>query len=110
MAGSWEWSVPNLHAYGAAKAGVIALTRHAAVAYAQDGIRVNAIAPGLTMTDFQRRHSSEELLNEVAQSRTPLKRLGTAEDMAAAAVFLCGAGASFITGEIIEINGGLWVA
>ena len=50
-----------------------------------------------------------KVLKAVAQN-TPLKRVGTAEDIAAAAVFLCGDGATFITGEIIEINGGLWVA
>lgn len=94
--------------YASTKGAIHTFTRGLAKELAPD-IRVNAIAPGVTMTDFQRRHSSEQLLNGVAQ-RTPLKRLGTAEDMAAAAVFLCGAGASFITGEIIEINGGLWVA
>jgi len=94
--------------YASTKGAIHTFTRGLAKELAPD-IRVNAIAPGVTMTDFQRRHSSEQLLNGVAQ-RTPLKRLGTEEDMAAAAVFLCGDGASFITGEVIEINGGLWVA
>ena len=94
--------------YASTKGAIHTITRGMAKELAPD-IRVNAIAPGVTMTDFQRRHSSEELLDGVAQ-RTPLKRLGTEEDMAAAAVFLCGDGAAFITGEVIEINGGLWVA
>ena len=94
--------------YASTKGAIHTFTRGLAKELAPD-IRVNAIAPGVTMTDFQRRHSSEQLLNGVAQ-RTPLKRLGTEEDMTAAAVFLCGDGASFITGEVIEINGGLWMA
>ncbi len=94
--------------YAATKGAIHTYTRGLAKELAPE-IRVNAIAPGLTMTDFQRRHSSEELLNQVAQ-KTPLKRIGNAEEMAAAAVFLCGDGASFVTGEVIEINGGLWVA
>ncbi len=84
------------------------LTRGLAKELAPD-IRVNAIAPGLIMTDFHRRHSTDEAL-ETGAGNTPLKRLGTAEDMSAAVVFLCGAGASFVTGEVIELNGGIWVA
>jgi NAD(P)-dependent dehydrogenase (short-subunit alcohol dehydrogenase family) len=61
------------------------------------------------MTDFHRTHSTPEVLTTVANN-TPLKRLGTAEECAAAAVFLASRGARFITGETIEINGGLWVA
>lgn len=94
--------------YATTKGAIHTFTRGLAKELAPD-IRVNAIAPGVILTDFHRRHTSEERLNVIAQN-TPLKRLGTAEDMAAAAVFLCGDGASFITGEVIEINGGLWVA
>ncbi|MBD3307944.1 SDR family oxidoreductase [candidate division KSB3 bacterium] len=94
--------------YASTKGAIHTYTRGLAKELAPQ-IRVNGIAPGLTMTDFQRRHSSEELLEGVAQ-KTPLQRIGTAEEMAAAAVLLCGDGASFITGEVLEINGGLWVA
>ena len=70
---------------------------------------MNGIAPGVAMTDFHRTHSTPEALAAVT-GNTPLKRLGTAEDNAGAAVFLCSKAGNFITGETIEINGGLWVA
>ena len=72
-------------------------------------IRVNGIAPGMILTDLHQTHSTQQQLNDAAQ-RTPLQRIGTSQECAAAVVFLCGSGASFITGEIIEINGGLWLA
>ena len=94
--------------YAATKGAIHTYTRGLAKELAPD-IRVNAIAPGVIDTDFHVRHSSRERLDTIAQN-TPLKRVGTADDMAAGVVYLCGDGASFVTGEIIEINGGLWVA
>jgi len=94
--------------YAAAKGAIHTYTRGLAKELAPD-IRVNGIAPGVALTDFHRKHSTEQNLTTIA-SNTPLKRLGQPEDHAAAAVFLCGAGASFVTGEVIEINGGLWLA
>jgi 3-oxoacyl-[acyl-carrier protein] reductase len=94
--------------YASTKAAIHTYTRGLAKELAPD-IRVNAIAPGVALTDFHRTHSTPEGLATIANN-TPLKRLGTAEDHGAAAVFLSGKGASFITGEVIEINGGLWVA
>jgi 3-oxoacyl-[acyl-carrier protein] reductase len=94
--------------YAATKAAVHTLTRGMAKELAPL-IRVNGISPGVALTDFHRTHNTPANL-EVVRNNTPLKRLGTAEDQAAAVVFLASAGASFITGEIIEINGGLWVA
>lgn len=94
--------------YASAKGAVHTFTRGLAKELAPK-IRVNGIAPGVIHTDFHRIHSGEERLRGIAQA-TPLQRVGQADDCAAAAIFLCGDGASFITGEIIEINGGLWVA
>jgi 3-oxoacyl-[acyl-carrier protein] reductase len=94
--------------YAATKGAIHTLTRGLAKELAPD-IRVNAIAPGIILTDFHLRHSTEEALKTVAEN-TPLKRSGKPEEIAAAAVFLSGQGASYITGEIIEINGGLWLA
>jgi len=94
--------------YAATKAAIHTLTRGLAKEVAPE-IRVNAISPGVAYTDFHQKYSTPETLAAVAQN-TPLKRLGTAEDQAAAVVFLCSKGAAFITGEIIEINGGLWLA
>jgi 3-oxoacyl-[acyl-carrier protein] reductase len=94
--------------YAATKGAIHTYTRGLAKELAPD-IRVNAIAPGVIETDFHERHSTKEGLTGIAQ-RTPLQRNGTAEDMAAGVVYLCGDGAAFVTGEVIEINGGLWVA
>jgi 3-oxoacyl-[acyl-carrier protein] reductase len=94
--------------YAATKAAIHTLTRGLAKELAP-AIRVNAISPGVAHTDFHKTHSTPEGLAVIAQN-TPLKRLGEAEDHGAAVVFLCSKGASFITGEVIEINGGLWLA
>ena len=94
--------------YGGAKAMIHTMTRGLAKELAPE-IRVNAISPGVALTDFHKRFSTPEGLAQIAQT-TPLKRLGQADDHGAAVVFLCSKGASFITGEVIEINGGLWLA
>lgn len=94
--------------YAATKGAIHTYTRGLAKELAPT-IRVNAIAPGVALTDFHRTHSTPEGLAGIANN-TPLKRLGAPEDHGAAAVFLCGKGGSFITGEVIEINGGLWLA
>ena len=72
-------------------------------------IRVNGIAPGVIHTDFHKIHTKPEVLESIA-GNTALKRLGLAEDIGGAVVFLCAQAGAFITGEIIEINGGLWFA
>jgi 3-oxoacyl-[acyl-carrier protein] reductase len=94
--------------YASTKGAIHTLTRGLAKEMAPS-IRVNALAPGVITTDFHRRHSSEEALKNFAAA-TPLKRPGRPEEVAGAAVFLCSPAASFITGEIIEINGGIWLA
>ncbi len=72
-------------------------------------IRVNALAPGVILTDFHQRHSTEEGLKNFAAAAI-LKRVGYPEEIAGAAVFLCSPAASFVTGENIEVNGGIWLA
>jgi 3-oxoacyl-[acyl-carrier protein] reductase len=94
--------------YSSTKAAIHTYTRGLAKELAPD-IRVNAIAPGVALTDFHRTHSTPDGLATIA-ANTPLKRLGVAEDHGAAVVFLCAKSGAFITGEVIEINGGLWVA
>jgi len=94
--------------YSATKGAIHTFTRGLAKELAPR-IRVNAIAPGVIMTDLHRKLSSKQKLRNFAKA-TPLQRNGQPEDCAGAVVFLAGAGASFITGEVIEINGGLWVA
>src|SRR5204863_4099647 len=94
--------------YAATKGAILTLTRGMAKEYAPE-IRVNGLAPGVILTDFHRKHSTPAMLDSMSAS-TPLKRIGTADECAAAAVFLCSRAAAFITGETIEINGGLGLA
>ena len=92
--------------YSGTKAFVSAWTKTLAKELAPDGIRVNAVSPGTIMTDFHRRYSSEEKLRATAES-IPLKRLGTADDCAPAYLFLAAdALAGYMTGQVIEVNGG----
>ena len=90
--------------YSAAKAGVIGLTKALAKEVGLSGVRVNCIAPGVIMTDMMKGFD-EDTLDEL-RDETPLNRLGTPEDIAEAAVFLCSDKASFITGQVLGINGG----
>ena len=90
--------------YSAAKAGVIGLTKALAKEVGLSGVRVNCIAPGVVMTDMMKGFDAETL-DELRQE-TPLNRLGTPEDIAEAAVFLCSSNASFITGQVLGVNGG----
>jgi 3-oxoacyl-[acyl-carrier protein] reductase len=92
-------------AYGASKAGIIQLTKTLAVAWARDGIRVNAIAPGFIATKMTEVSQSGSV-NEGILQRTPLGRWGTPEDIAGTALFLASPLASFITGETLTIDGG----
>ena len=96
---------PNGAHYVASKAGVIGLTRAAALELAPHRIRVNAIAPGLTDTAQPRYGMSEEEL-ATAGARIPLGRIATADDIAALAVFLLSRESAHITGQTLHVNGG----
>jgi 3-oxoacyl-[acyl-carrier protein] reductase len=93
-------------AYQASKAAVCAVSRSLAMQLAGDGIRSNSICPGPTLTPLQARWNTEEIRSRVADY-VPLKRIGTAEDMANATLFLLSDAASFITGVELPIDGGL---
>jgi NAD(P)-dependent dehydrogenase (short-subunit alcohol dehydrogenase family) len=103
-------------AYNVAKAGVIMLTRTLALELASYGVRVNAICPGPVYTDFnksvmdQRRQSLDIPLEEMIErirKAVPLGRWGEADDIAQAVAFLCSPAASWITGEVLRVSGGL---
>ena len=96
--------------YSASKGGVAQLTKSLASAYAADGIRVNAIAPGWIETALTRALRDDPARSQAILSRTPLGRWGRPDDVAGAAVFLCSPAASFITGAIIPIDGGYLAA
>jgi 3-oxoacyl-[acyl-carrier protein] reductase len=90
--------------YSAAKAGVIGLTKALAKEVGPSGIRVNAVSPGVIKTDMLSSFYEEDL--EKLKTETPLMRLGTPEDIANAVDFLLSDRASFITGQVLSVNGG----
>jgi NAD(P)-dependent dehydrogenase (short-subunit alcohol dehydrogenase family) len=92
--------------YVASKGGIIALTRSLAKHWGPHGITVNAINPGVIETPMTA--SWPKLVMETTVQRTPLGRLGTPEDVADVAIFLVSDAARFMTGEIVEVNGGLY--
>jgi 3-oxoacyl-[acyl-carrier protein] reductase len=94
--------------YAGAKAAVAIETIAMATEFAQYGIRVNSVLPGLIETRFHQRYTTPEKKKKIAE-QTPLKRNGTAEDIAKAILFLASEDASFITGEYIAVNGGLYM-
>jgi NAD(P)-dependent dehydrogenase (short-subunit alcohol dehydrogenase family) len=97
-------AVGGLATYVAAKHGVEGLTKVAALDYAEQGIRVNALAPGPILTDNLSRAGSDA--QHAAANAMPLKRIGDPQEVAAAAVWLCSNQAGFITGTTLTIDGG----
>ncbi len=90
--------------YSTAKAGLIGMTKALAKELGPSGITVNAIAPGLISTDMNKSLSEEDI--KAVADETPLMRVGAAKEVAEAALFLAGDGASFITGEVLNVSGG----
>jgi NAD(P)-dependent dehydrogenase (short-subunit alcohol dehydrogenase family) len=99
--------IANGLGYTASKAGIIGLTYGLANRLAAYNINVNAIAPGTTETDILKAFTLEEVTQ--LRNSVPLKRLGTTQDIANAAAFLASAKASFITGAVLDVNGGMFV-
>ena len=97
---------PLIPAYTASKGGVAQLTKALAVAWAPEGIRVNAIAPGWIATELTRGLVEDEDRSAAILQRTPMQRWGEPGDVAGAVVFLCSEAARFITGAILPVDGG----
>ena len=100
-------AIPSIASYNASKGGVNQLTRVMALALVDHGIRVNAVAPGTIATELARAAvlTSEEASARI-MSRTPMRRLGEPEEVAGAVAFLLSDAASYITGEIVVVDGG----
>jgi len=102
-----EIGLANHEAIAAAKAGVIGLMRSAAATYAAQGIRVNAVAPGLVETPLSARITSNEPARNASIAMHPLGRLGQPEDVAEPICWLLGLTSRWVTGQVIGVDGGL---
>ncbi|MDP7737655.1 SDR family NAD(P)-dependent oxidoreductase [Mycobacterium paragordonae] len=96
-------------AYSAAKGGLTAMTTHIACQYGSQGIRCNAVAPGVIQTAMTEHRLADERFRRINVEMTPHQRLGTVDDVAATVAFLCSPGGAFINGQTIVVDGG-WSA
>jgi NAD(P)-dependent dehydrogenase (short-subunit alcohol dehydrogenase family) len=101
---------PRNPAYGASKAAVAQLTKSLAIAWADDGIRVNAVAPGFIITEQSARGRSDPAHVAAVNARTPLGRWGEPTDVAGSVLFLASSAAAFMTGTCLSVDGGYSIA
>jgi 3-oxoacyl-[acyl-carrier protein] reductase len=101
---SGQTGMPGQVNYSAAKAGLIGATRALAKEVARSGVLVNAVSPGFVDTDMTKDLPKAEILKMI-----PLRRFGTCEEVAAVVAFLCSDDASYITGQVLNVNGGVYM-
>jgi NAD(P)-dependent dehydrogenase (short-subunit alcohol dehydrogenase family) len=99
-------AAPFLAPYGAAKAGLVSLTKSLAVEWAALGVRVNALCPGWTATELNRNLWQDETAGPATVASVPMRRWAQPEEMAGAAVFLASAASSYMTGQVLVLDGG----
>ena len=103
------FAVPVVPGYGAAKAGIVQMTKNLAVTWAAEGIRVNAVAPGLIESNMTAAMKGIEALEKPQIGRTPMGRWGTPQDIAPTILFLASSAARFVTGQTLNVDGGFSV-
>ncbi len=97
---------PLLSPYGAAKAGLVSLTKSLAAEWGTTGVRVNALCPGWTATDLNRQLWDDPVSGPATVASVPMRRWGRADEMAGPAVFLASAASSYMTGQVVVVDGG----
>jgi gluconate 5-dehydrogenase len=105
-----EVGVPGAAPYGASKSGLAGLTRTLATEWAPRGIRVNGIGPGYFRTALTESFYEDTQWQDAMLSKIPMRRFGKLADLAGATVFLCSEAASYITGQVLYVDGGYLAA